>query len=125
MARYDYGLRGPRDTTEPRFVRNNARYDLSYRYDAPSDRRLSPRPSYYRVTAPYNMDYIEPRGERYPINYLPYGGEWPGQMGNEGMYRMPYLTRGGTRTHRGAPRPIRYDYPNFGPSYGVRYPDEL
>ena len=124
MARYDYGLRGPRDTTEPRFGRGPVGYDLGYRYRADYDRRRFPRVG-YRVTAPYNADYVIPRGDRYPINHTPYAGEWPGQVGDERMYQMPYITRGGTRTTRGAPNPMRYDYPSYGPSYGGRYPDEF
>lgn len=119
MARYDYGLRGPPETTEPRYGRGNFGYAMDF------DRRTSSTPRPYRATRPYNMDYVRPRGERYPINHIPYGGEWRGQVGGDDMYRLPYMTQGGTRTNRGVPRPLRYDYPDYGPTYGGRYPDEL
>jgi hypothetical protein len=119
MSRYDYGLRGPRDTMDPRGSWWGA---LSYDSDF-GPRPRGPMPN--RVTARYNMDYVRDRGPVYPRNPNAYGGEWEGQVGGEQAYHSPYQTRGGTRTHRGVPRPLRYDYRDFGPDYGGRYPDEI
>lgn len=118
MARYDFGLRGPRDTTDPRF------HDWSgdpY-FDGP---RGDPRrPPSVRVTARYNRDYVRPTGERYPRNPNRFGGEPGVRIQSEYDYRGPYITRGGTWTHRGMPRSSGYDYREYGPNYGGRYPDE-
>ena len=46
-------------------------------------------------------------------------------MGDERWYRRPYMTIGGSRTLRGVLLPTGYDYPDYGPNYGGRYPDEL
>jgi hypothetical protein len=115
MARYDYGLRGPDETSQPRF--------RGGRYGADFDRRgRAPTP---RVTAPYNMDYIRPTGESHPVNWARFGGSYGDQIGDERAYRLPYMTRGGTRTSRGSVPPNRYDYRQYGPDYGGRYPDEI
>jgi hypothetical protein len=120
MARYDYGLRGPWDTVEPRFARPRVRaYGRDY---DPREIRTVPT---NRVTARYNADYIQPRGERYPFNPYRFGGDSPGRIGDERDYRQPFMTRGGTRTSRGAPPPPIHDYRAYGPHYGGRYPDEL
>jgi hypothetical protein len=119
MARYDYGLRGPVDTTDPRFRGwNRPRYGWEF-----EERRVPFPPG--RVTARYNADYVREQGERYPANPYPYGGEYRDQIADESMYQRPYMTRGGTWTNRGAPRPERYDYRDFGPEFGGRYPDEI
>ncbi|MEX2570845.1 MAG: hypothetical protein WD737_06030 [Gemmatimonadota bacterium] len=61
MARYDYGLRGRRNTTDPLQAASGRRgYDHDFRTD-------------------------------------------PGRT----------------------PQPVRYDYPDYGPAYGGRYPDEI
>ena len=119
MPRYDFGLRGPRDTTDPRF------HDWSGEayFDRPP--RPMQRPPENRVTARYNMDYVRPTGERYPRNPNRFAGDDFGRIGGEHDYEWPYITRGGTWTHRGMPRPRGYDYPDYGPRYGGRYPDEL
>jgi hypothetical protein len=119
MARYDYGLRGPRETV-------GARFPAPVRGE-PVDRsgRSPRRPPENRVTARYNRDYLRERGPMYTRNPHPYGGDWAGRIGGEEVYRRPYLTRGGTWTHRGGGRPPGYDRPDYGPDYGGRYPDEL
>ncbi len=125
MARYDHGLRGPGFTTGFQHDRPmTGPYDLVYRRRA-YDRgfRSFDRPP--RVTASYNMDYVRERGPGRPRNPNPYGGAWRGQIGGEGSYQHPYLTRGGTWTSRGAPPPLPYDYRDFGPEYGGRYRDEF
>jgi hypothetical protein len=120
MARYDFGLRGPRDTMGPRFTERDRRgYEMEYRDRPP--RMAGPN----RVTERYNMDYLQPRGERYPINPFPFGGDSYDRIGDERAYRRPFTTRAGTRTSRGASPSMRYDYRDFGPEYGGRYPDEL
>lgn len=121
MARYDYGLRGPRETVAPRSGRRFHGDDRDY--DAGFDRRVD-RQYTPRVTAPYNMDYVRPEMREYRRNLIPYGGEWWGQIGGEEMYRPPYITQAGTRTWRGAPNAPPYDGRDFNP-YGMRFPDEL
>ncbi|MQA91706.1 MAG: hypothetical protein GEU90_16040 [Gemmatimonas sp.] len=119
MARYDYGLRGPADTSDPRVRwRTNMEYDVDF-----SHPDLRPGPS--RVTARYNIEYVRNWGPRYTRNSNSFAGAWEGQIGGAQSYRRPYLTQGGTRTYRGTPRPLRYDYRDFGPDYGGRYPDEI
>jgi hypothetical protein len=120
MARYDYGFRGPRDTTEPR---RGTRFGGRYADDFQFGPQRRPPPN--RVTAPYNMDYLREQGDRFPRNPYRFGGDWPGQLIGEDEYRYPYITRGGTYISRGSVRPSRYDYRDFGPNFGGRYPDEL
>lgn len=120
MPRYDYGLRGPRDTTDPRL------HDWSGdAYAEAPYRRPRAMPPTNRVTARYNMDYIRPTGERYPRNPNRFAGDSYGRVQGEYEYNRPYITRGGTWTHRGTMRPVGYDYPDYGPNYGGRYPDEI
>ncbi len=117
---YDYGLRGARDTMPGRF-----RGDPRVRGYGYGDRdRDSPRP--HRVTARYNLDYVYgDEGERHPRNYSFYTGDRMDRMGDERWYRRPYTTTGGSWTMRGSVYPTGYDYPDYGPAYGGRYPDEL
>jgi len=119
---YDYGLRGePQRPPMRRSVGPGVRYGEGYerRFD-PQSRQLN------RVTAPYNQDYVYGgRGERSPRVFNAYPGDHPGRMQDPNAYRRPYMTGGGTRTWRGSMRPQSYDYPDFGPNYGGRYPDEL
>ena len=125
MARYDrsydYGLRGAREAAPRPFrggPRPRGRYDVMY------DERSRPRTN--RVTARYNTDYVYgARGQRYDRNFNMYTGDRMDRMGDERMYRRHYQTIGGTRTLRGSSSPTGYDYPDYGPSYGGRYPDEL
>jgi hypothetical protein len=119
---YDYGLRGARDTTPPRF-----RGDYRMRgYDAPYLREPGRPPRPNRVTARYNRDYVYGNeGERFPRNYNFYTGDRMDRMGDERWYRRPYMTTGGSWTLRGSAYPTGYDYPDYGPNYGGRYPDEL
>jgi hypothetical protein len=119
MARYDYGLRGPEETIDPRFRERRIRYGAEF-YD-----RRRRYPSMNRITAAYNRDYVREDEYGMRFNPNPYGGEWRGQIMGEASYRPPYITRGGTWTSRGALDPLRYDYPDYGPEYGGRYPDEL
>lgn len=102
MARYDFGLRGPRDTTDPRF------HDWSGEayFDGPPGRPR--RPPSNRVTARYNVDYVRPTGDRYPRNPNRYAGDRFDRVSEGSEYQRPYITRGGTWTSRGMPRP-RYD----------------
>lgn len=118
MARYDYGFRGEWDMAPRQWRRRRApSYDLDIR------RPESPRP--YRVTARYNIDYVRARPDDRRFNPIRYGGAWRDQIIGEEEYRYPYMTRGGTRTHRGVGRPPPYRYWESGPPYGGRYPDEL
>jgi hypothetical protein len=134
---YDYGLRGwpqARGWREPVRTRHVGGYGRDYGardvggravegYDSPY--RVSPLPN--RVTARYNMDYVREQhpGER-PINYVPYGGDRIGRVGDMREYHRPYQTIGGTRTWRGE-WPMdwerhhdRYDwgFPNYRAGYG-------
>jgi hypothetical protein len=126
---YDYGMRGFRQTTRP-IGWGRGPYDRFGRYDAPyrmtTDERSYPRgPRPNRVTARYNLDYVVGYPERYDQNYNMYTGDRMDRIGDERYYRRPYLTIGGTRTLRGSSFPTGYDYPDYGPSYGGRFPDEL
>ena len=120
MARYDYGLRGPEETIDPRFERGRRG-----RYGEQFEGRRHRYPPLNRITAAYNRDYVRDDEPQMRFNPNPYAGEWRGHIMGEQSYRRPYITRGGTWTHRGALDPIRYDYPDYGPAYGGRYPDEL
>lgn len=125
---YDFGLRGYRDTTRPMM-------DDRYRgarpgyggYGRDFDERAAPEMRRAnRVTARYNMDYVTGHtGSPYDRNYRMYTGDRPGRMGDDRMMRRPYWTTGGSRTLRGSSYPTGYDFPDYGPSYGGRYPDEL
>lgn len=134
MARYDrsydYGLRGFRGPA-PRISRGSefgagrrpppSGYDRRFGYDERNQARQGTR-----VTAPYNADYVTgARGRPYDRNYTMYTGDRLDRMGDGRMYRQPYNTIGGTRTMRGATFATGYDYPEYGPDYGGRYPDEL
>ncbi|HET7232274.1 MAG TPA: hypothetical protein VFJ16_19870 [Longimicrobium sp.] len=142
---YDYGLRGwpqarrMREPVRTRFTgagydggfRGQDRGDIAYGsdYDAArrhgSPYRMGPLPN--RVTARYNLDYVREQhpGER-PINYVPYGGDRIGRVGDMRQYQAPYQTIGGTRTWRGEwpmnweRNQSRYDmdYPNYRNDYG-------
>jgi hypothetical protein len=121
---YDYGLRGYQETARPRLRRPPFRLSGYGGGLSGWGGRASPLPN--RVTAPYNMDYIRGgSGEARPHNYSMYTGDRPERMGDERLYRQPYITRGGTWTSRGATYSLGYDYPTYGPNYGGRYPDEL
>ncbi|CAN5823338.1 hypothetical protein BH23GEM6_BH23GEM6_26710 [soil metagenome] len=119
---YDYGLRGePQRPPMRRSARPGVRYGENY------ERRADPlaRQS-NRVTAPYTYDYVYGgRGAHNPRNFNAYTGDHPERMQDSSGYHRPYMTNAGTRTWRGAMPPQRYDYPDFGPDYGGRYPDEL
>lgn len=121
---YDFGLRGYPQTTRPMIDRRHARYDRLFgsRYDE----RDFARPRFnQRVTARYNMDYIRGYSDARPVEYNMYSGDHPARTGDHRYMSRPYLTQGGTRTMRGASFPTGYDFPDYGPSYGGRYPDEL
>jgi len=121
MARYDSGLRGARHVGRP--LRDGWSAERERLWRAGAERRF--RQPVDRVTAAYNRDYVHPTETRYARNPVPFGGDRPGRIGDEGSYRYPYVTRGGTRAGRGASEPLPYDVRDFGPSYGGRYPDEL
>lgn len=109
MARYDrhydYGLRGYRETTFPTGPgarpRARGRQDFAYPRTPPTERYSN------RVTAGYNRDYTYDRPYRgYERNYNPYGGDRIGRIGDMQDYLHGYYTIGGTRTSRGAFRPM-------------------
>jgi hypothetical protein len=100
MARYDrqfdYGLRGFRESPHPRTGYGGRGRGYEQEGTPPEV-----RPN--RVSARYNRDYVTgDRGERYPQNPQPYGGDREERVGDARAYREPYLTRGGTRTWRGS-----------------------
>ena len=128
MARYDrhydYGLRGFREAA-PWNAPVRTRYSRDVGgpgirgYDAGYGYRPQAMPN--RVTARYNMDYVREQhpGER-PINYVPYGGDRIGRVGDMREFQAPYTTVGGTRTWRGGGRPIDWDRRD--PGYDFDYP---
>lgn len=113
MTRYDrhfdYGMRGYRGGG----ARQRGKYPrqaLDYRQE-PRERLPN------RVTARYNADYVYGVDNRYDRNFNFFTGDRIDRMGDERYYRRPYQTIGGTRTSRGASRPVGYDYP-----YAAGYP---
>ena len=123
---YDFGMRGYRQTTYPLGAQRRPRpsYDNPYDLSYPGGGDPYPPPP-NRVTARYNRDYVQ--GYRHPDERRPfgfYGGDRPDRMGDESMYRRPYMTIGGTRTLRGSRSPRGYAPGRFGPDYGGRFPDE-
>jgi hypothetical protein len=64
-----------------------------------------------RVSQRYNLDYVNPplRAER-PMNYVPYGGDVEGRVGDMREYARPYMTQAGTRTWRGGDRPVGWEH---------------
>lgn len=115
MSRYDYGLRGPRDTPSPRFPRRRSSYAVDFEERRAHSRILD------RVTARYNLDYIRPEIDDESRRFA---SEWE-RVGDVRWYRRPSFTRGGTRTMRGAPPRPPDDARRWGPEYGGRYPDEI
>lgn len=94
---FDYGLRGSRAAAArpQRGLERLSDYDREYR-----ERRMGARTP--RVTASYNLDYVfGGRGERYPRNYAPYGGEFGVPIYGADEYRSPYFTTGESHTWRG------------------------
>jgi hypothetical protein len=122
MARYDYGLRGPRETAsyDRQYGRRGPRYDFEF-----GGGHMGGYPPPNRVTARYNEDYVRDRGPMYPLNPFPYGGDSSGRVMGPDGYFSPYMTRAGSWTTRGTPHPGPYDRLDFGPPYRGRYPDEL
>lgn len=113
MARYDYDWRGYRETARAPRRRMGRPWHLRPGGDDPrdgwgwGDREAEEfhsrwRPA-HRVTARYNRDYVRPREneERYGVNYNPYGGDVRWRMGDFTDYERPYITKGGSYTHRG------------------------
>lgn len=112
---YDFGLRGYPQTIRAMMDSRAPRYDRGYRggYDP---RAFQEQRFNTRVTARYNRDYVTGYRDDRPIEYNLYAGD---------HMRRPYTTLGGTRTMRGSSFPAGYDYPDYGPNYGGRFPDEL
>ncbi|MDB4950174.1 MAG: hypothetical protein JWM27_2823 [Gemmatimonadetes bacterium] len=104
---YDAGFRArPRYDTGYR-VRGGAMDDRGYDFGMRGGEWLP-----HRVTQRYNLDYVNPplRAER-PLNYVPYGGDVEGRVGDMREYAWPYMTRGGTRTSRGGGRTVGWEHP--------------
>jgi len=121
--RYDFGMRGYRETTRPLGRRRlyPPRYDTFYLESYSEIGQEIPLPN--RVTRRYNREYVDDRLNA--ARAYGYGLRNPNRIVGEDAYRRPYQTIGGTRTSRGTPGPDRYIPGRFGPSYGGRYPDEL
>jgi len=102
-ARYDYGLRGWRDTAPDRppvRVREvGGGYDRGY--------RGPPFPN--RVTQRYNLEYVRPGPNPLRTNYAPYGGDARGRVVDSTGYWRPYTTQGGSRTWRGGGMPLGWE----------------
>lgn len=143
---YDYGLRGPRQTWGPQMpddrrpyppgartgegyrtqggrhygpLRRGRAYDYDYGY-----RGAPPHPGMpHHVTQRYNLDYVFPELSRPSVNYHRYGGDVEGRIGDMHEYARPYYTIGGTRTYRGADRPMGWEYgpTRYGPDYYGRW----
>ena len=120
---YDFGMRGYPQTTRPLVRRRMRRpaYDRYFDYSYSAMDAEVPLPN--RVTRRYNEEYLDDRRNRQRA--YGFGGDRMDRMVDEGYYRRPYSTIGGTRTLRGTRSPERFDPGRFGPSYGGRFPDEL
>ena len=121
---YDFGMRGYPQTTRP-LTRGRMGFpdpEREYAMGRGMDRGV-PLPN--RVTERYNRDYLTDRPSGYRRSYAMYGGDRSDRTGDPRIYRRPYITNGGSWTMRGASFPTPYDYPDYGPNYGGRYPDEL
>ncbi|HEX8694764.1 MAG TPA: hypothetical protein VF746_20225 [Longimicrobium sp.] len=121
---YDYGLRGYRQAA-PRRPPVRVREVGGHRgYDRFRDFPVAGPPSPFpnRVTARYNMDYVrEQHPGEYEVNYVPYGGDRVGRVGDMREYHAPYGTIGGTRTWRGAwPVGWESDRPRYDREYRGR-----
>jgi hypothetical protein len=109
MARYDYGLRGYRETAPRRGGSpwhlhggpEDPRDGRGYRPGEPRWREPAYEPIGNRVTARYNRDYVDGYRDRYPVNYNPYGGDSRWRMGDYREFERPYMTKGGSYTYRG------------------------
>lgn len=118
---YDYGLRGYDDVARSRF-REERLPPPRYGEEFGRERRINAG-RVPHVTARYNEDYLRgPSRRPGPVDWSGRGRQFIG--GEPDDYRRPYITKGGTYTYRGSARP-GYDYPDYGPNYGGRYPDEL
>ncbi|HET6232930.1 MAG TPA: hypothetical protein VFE05_22830 [Longimicrobiaceae bacterium] len=118
---YDYGLRGPAEAFRGRqpgppqggFGYGNG-YDYGYRGGGQEY-----RPAQVHVTQRYNRDYVFGGGARdeHRLNYVPYGGDVEGRVGDMRQYARPYSTISGTRTSRGGGQQVGWER---GPGYDSR-----
>jgi hypothetical protein len=97
----DRGYRAERQRHDA-WYGGGGRYDADYGYRG--DTWLP-----NRVTRPYNLDYVHPRPGERPINYAHFGGDVEGRVGDLNEYARPYITHAGTRTWRGAERPVGWE----------------
>lgn len=123
--RYDFGMRGYRETTRPlgrrRFYPPG--YDTFYLDSYSEIGQEIPLPN--RITRRYNREYVDDRLNRRRRYSYGFGGDRLDRMVDEDYYRPPYSTIGGTRTRRGVRPPPPFDPGRYGPDYGGRFPDEL
>jgi hypothetical protein len=122
---YDFGLRGYPQTARRGWGAFRDRYGEEFR--RPFDERAFPEQRLSnRVSARYNLDYVMGHQRNpYDRQYNMYTGDRPQRIGDARYMRHPYITSVGTWTMRGSTYPTGYDYPDYGPNYGGRYPDEL
>jgi hypothetical protein len=118
MGRYDYGLRGYRETAPARRqipLRTYGRggYDRGWSGHAGLPNRVTQR---------YNMEYVHPQPNRLETNYSPFGGDVEGRIVDPTGYWGAYNTTGGSRTWRGGGLPVGWER---GPGYGDRYDREF
>ncbi|HEX2077807.1 MAG TPA: hypothetical protein VHG08_08865 [Longimicrobium sp.] len=112
MGRYDYGLRGYRQTAPERRPVGMR----TYRYGGSYDRGLFGQGGLpNRVTQRYNREYVYPEPDRLEVNYAPFGGDVEGRVVDSTEYWRPYATLGGSRTWRGGGLPMGWER---GPGYG-------
>lgn len=124
-GRYDYGLRGYRETVPRRPPVRMRVYDRGGGYG----RGGFGRPGLpNRVTQRYNMEYVRPEPNRLETNYAPFAGDVEDRVVDATGYWRPYHTVGGSRTWRGGGLPVgwerepeytRYDraFRGYGPDY--------
>lgn len=104
---YDYGMRGFQEGALARRRNAPRGYDMDVR-----SRELPASPVPNRVVQRYNRDYVYGGRGGYPRNYNMFTGDRIDRIGDERAYHRPYITNGGTWTHRGSPYPT-----GFGPDY--------
>lgn len=112
-GRYDYGLRGRRETAPARGripLRTYGRggYDRGWAGGGALPNRVTQR---------YNMEYVHPQPNRLETNYAPFGGDVEDRIVDPAGYRGSYNTTGGSRTWRGGGLPVGWEREARGDRY--------
>lgn len=105
--RYDFGMRGYRDTAPER-------PPVRMRYTGAAGRGYDR--GYYgqpalpnRVTQRYNREYVYPEPNQLRTNDVPFGGDFDQRIVDGTGYWRQYATQGGSRTMRGGGLPMGWE----------------